>query len=146
MFPTFMVIFVVLFSTVLYNTAIAQTLDKIITSRLSCANYYFTDFGTSLLPRYVPEYLVFDNMYAFMVVEYGIIFTVTYCFIYYKTIGKLLKNKRYVEIYMIILYALYSYCEKGFLKIFCNFPMLFIAYLLYDIFEENNEVKKNEKK
>ena len=48
---------------------------------------------------------------------------------------------------MILLYGLYAYCEKGFLKIFCNFPMLFIAYLMYDIFKEQNEEKnqiKNE--
>lgn len=145
LFPVIMIIAVILLSTVLYNTPLAQMLDTIITNRLTCANYYFYNFGVSLLPRYIPEYLVFDNMYAFMVVEYGIIFTIIYCVFYSKTIRKLLKNKRYIEVFLILLYALYAYCEKGLLKIFCNFPMLFIAYLFYDIFKENAKEEKNRK-
>ena len=140
-FPFIMVIGVTLLSTTLFDTALAQIMDKVITNRLTCANFYLEHYGVSLLPRYITEYIVFDNMYAFMLVEYGIIFSIIYCLLYTNTLGKLLKNKKYVEVLMILLYGLYAYCEKGFLKIFCNFPMLFIAYLMYDIFKEQNDEK-----
>lgn len=152
LFPFIMIVAVALLSTILFDTALAQIMDKVITNRLTCANFYLEYYGVSFLPRYIKEYIVFDNMYAFMLVEYGIIFSIIYCSLYTITLGKLLKNKKYVEAFMILLYGLYAYCEKGFLKIFCNFPMLFIAYLMYDIFKEQkckkkqikNEVKEKE--
>ena len=136
-FHFIMFIMVIALSTFMYNTKIALMLDNIITSRLTCSHFYFESYGVTLLPRKILESLVFDNMYGVVTIHYGIIFVVFYCLIYQKTIKKLLENKKYIEVFLIIIYALYAYSEKGFLKVFCNFPMLFIAYLLYDnIFDE----------
>lgn len=142
-FHFIMFIIVIALSTFMSNTAITELLDKIITSRLSCAQYYFENYGISLFPRKIIESLVFDNMYAGITIHYGIIFVIIYCLIYQSTIKKLLENKKYIEVFLIIVYALYAYSEKGFLKVFSNFPMLFIAYLLYDNLFESNNIGKN---
>ena len=136
---------ILLLSTIFLNTHISKLLDNLVTNRISCTNVYITNFGLSLFPRNIIDSFVFDNMYSFMIVHYGIIFGLIYCLLYKETIKKLFKNRMYMEILFIGIYALYAYSEKGFLKVFCNFPMLFWAYLIYNnLFTYKNEVDKNE--
>lgn len=134
-----MFITVYVLSTKLYGGELYSTVNNLITARLEVANYYISNFGVELLPQDYDVTVTFDNLYAFIMVTFGWGITILICSIYIKLIRQLCKEKKYLEILIIMVFVLYSFSEKMFINVFRNFSILFFQYTL---FRKEKEVEK----
>ncbi len=131
----------------LSKTWIYEILNKLVTSRIAEVRYYLVDIGFGLLPQNVIYYWICDNTQIKILVSYGLIFTLLYLFFSIKTIKYLRKNNMNIEIAMMIVYLLYSYCEVAFFKPVSDFSMLFFSYVLFNSYYiDDGEVDKKMKK
>lgn len=122
-----------IFSTLLYGSNIQILLDKIISNRLVISHDYFLVYPLKLFQEsfnYIGD-LPLDNMYSFILCAFGVVATVVMCISYVYLMIKLFKGKKYFEMYMITLFALYSYSEKMFINAFRNPSIFFLAVILY---------------
>lgn len=125
-----------LLSTIFYNTNIATILNKLVSDRLKISNVYFETVPPGLLPKnfeFIGD-LSFDNMYSFIMCSFGIIFTAFIIISFVLLYIKLLKQKKYYEMFVITLFALYSYSERMYINSFKNPSILFLGVLLYKNF------------
>ncbi len=139
-----MFLFVYIMGVFFYETSIGEFINKLVTSRLYEANYYITKYGVGLFPKVVDFYIC-DNAQTFMMVKFGVIYTIIYLVVYYKTMKNLVKRNKYIETFFIIIFLLYSYCEIVFLKPFPNFSILFLMYAFYPNREEENNNEEHTK-
>lgn len=131
------------------NTSLYIFLNKLVSSRISEVNHYLVDIGMKLIPQKVDYSWICDNTQVKIMVSYGLIFTIIYLFFTYKTIKELQKRNKNIEIFMMIIFLLYSYSEVVFFKPISDFTMLFFVYAFSSINckDKENElyVTKNEK-
>lgn len=116
-------------------------LNKLVSSRISEVNHYLVDIGMKLIPQEVNYSWICDNTQVKIMVSYGLIFTIIYLLITYKTIKELQKRNKKIEIFMMVMYLLYSYSEVAFFKPISDFSMLFFVYAFASI---NCKDKENE--
>lgn len=136
----FFFLFVFIIAKYGFNTFVFNILNKVIQSRIHEAFYYIKLYGIQFLPRIITYYYICDNSQVVLLVNLGLIFTILYVYIHDKTISILLKNNRKVEVFFLIIYLLYSYCEITFIKPFSNFSVLFLVYFFYkDMLEVSDE-------
>lgn len=125
-----------LLSTVFYDTNIATIINNLVSDRLKISNVYFGTIPPGLFPKnfeFIGD-LSFDNMYSFIMSSFGLIFTGFVIVVFVALYIKLLKEKRYFEMYIITLFALYSYSERMYINSFKNPSILFLGVLLYKNF------------
>lgn len=134
-----MFLFVYIMGTFCYETSFFNFVNKLVSSRIYEAYYYFENVGIGLLPKAVKYYYICDNSQTYMMVNLGMIFVLIYVILNYKTISNLIKRRKMVEVFFLILFLIYSYSEVVFLKPFSNFSMLFLIYAFYP----NREVDDN---
>lgn len=143
-FQLIMFIFVYVVAIFMYESTLFNVLDSVVSSRMMEAYVYIDRYGLNLFPRVI-EFYICDNSQTYIMLSFGLIFTALYSFLYFKAIKNLIANNKLLEVYIIIIYILYSYSEAAFIKPFPNFSMLFLIYAFYPNrnMEDNNEVKSN---
>ncbi|MCI9365658.1 MAG: hypothetical protein HFJ54_03460 [Clostridia bacterium] len=124
-------------STFLFDTQIARTINRLVSDRLRISNTYFSFIPPGAFPQNFEfiDNLAFDNMYSFIILSFGFIFTTIVILAFVYLYIKLLKKKRYFEMYIITLFALYSYAERMYINSFKNPSILFLAVLIYKDFK-----------
>lgn len=143
-------VFVYIVAMFFYNTDFYDLLNKIIPSRIMEANFYFTNVGISVLPReelYFTKYFIQnDNTQLYMLVSYGVLFTLIYLYIYKRALKNLINQNKKIEVLFILLFILYSYAEIIFLKPNLNFSILLLIYAFYPSRQLENSLEdcKNE--
>lgn len=130
------------------ETALFDLLNKLVTSRIFEVNYYLVNFGMKLLPQSVKYYWICDNTQVKIMVSYGVIFTIIYLILSYKTIKELQKRNDKTGIFLMIMYLLYSYSEVAFFKPVSDFTMLFFVYAFQSIIckDKENELESGKNK
>lgn len=130
------------------GTAFYDYLNKLVSSRIFEVNHYLVDVGMKLLPQYVNYDWLCDNTQVKIMVSYGLIFTVIYLILSYKTIKELQKRNNKIGIFLMIMYLLYSYSEVAFFKPVSDFTMLFFVYAFQSIKckDKENELDCGENK
>ena len=126
-----------LLSTIFYNTQISNIINKLVSSRIEISNIYFNVIPPGILPKnyeFIAN-LPVDNMYTFIISTFGIVFSVMIIIAFVKLEIKLLKEKRYFEIFIITAFALYAYAERMYINSFRNPSILFLAVLIYKDFK-----------
>lgn len=123
-------IFVYIVGKYFFYTGFGQLLNKLVTSRIYEVNYYVTNFGVGLFPKYV-KYYACDNSQTIMFVSYGMIYTFIFLFLNYRTMSVFIQKNKKLEIFFMIVFLFFSYSEFALLKPFANFGMLFLIYAFY---------------
>ena len=138
-----MFLFVYIVGVYFNQTSFFDIINKIISSRIHEAYYYLTKVGMGLLPKYVKYYYICDNLQTYIMVCFGLIFTITYLILHYMAIKNLIKNGRKIEVLFMIIYLLYTYCEAVLLKPFSNFSILFLIYAFYPNRKAEQEIERD---
>lgn len=130
------------------ETSFYDFLNKLVSSRIFEVNHYLVDVGMKLLPQYVNYDWLCDNTQVKIMVSYGLIFTVIYLILSYKTIKELQKRNNKIGVFLMIMYLLYSYSEVAFFKPVSDFTMLFFVYAFQSIEckDKENELDYGENK
>ena len=123
-------VFVYVVAMYMTDTAFYNFLNKLISSRILEAYTYIDRYKLSLWPRDLIYYIC-DNSQTYIILSFGLIYTVVNVIIYYLAIRNLLKKGRNIEVFLILIYILYSYAEINFIKTIPNFSMLFLIYAFY---------------
>ena len=110
-----------------YGSWVYNAANNAITNRFLSAHVYYQAYGFSLLPHSIKEFMVFDNMYAYIFVLYGAINYILCMTLMFLTVKKLLKERRNEDSMQLIMIALYAVSEKVFFKTIGVFPILFIG-------------------
>ena len=141
-----MFLITLLFSTIFFATDMQKILDKVISSRLIISHIYIEKYPISLFQmnfEYIGD-LPLDNLYSFIMCAFGMIPTMIINVCYIRLMVMLLKNKKYFEMFYILIFAIYSYSEKMFINVFRNPSILMLGIILYDNFNFLNIGEKNE--
>lgn len=130
------------------ETSFYHFLNKLVSSRIFEVNHYLVEIGMKLLPQYVNYDWLCDNTQVKIMVSYGLIFTIIYLILSYKTIKELQKRNNKIGIFFMIIYLLYSYSEVAFFKPISDFTMLFFVYAFQNIKckDKENELDYGENK
>ena len=126
-------IFTYLNSTIYYGTRIQSLLDHIVSSRLTIGKFYLTIFPVKLFQNSFNLIgdLPIDNLYIFVLCAFGLFFAILICVAYTLLMIKLYKKRRYYEMFIITLVALYAYSEKFFINAFRN-PTIFLIEMAFN--------------
>lgn len=125
-----MFVFVYVVAIYMYETPFFNFLDKLVSSRIMEAYVYIDRYGLAVFPRKLIYYIC-DNSQTYIMLSMGLIFTAVYSLLYYFAIKNLINTGKKIEIFLIIVFMLYSYSEAAFIKPFPNFSMLFLIYAFY---------------
>lgn len=111
-------------------------LNTIMVGRLYWAHQYLTALGMTFLGRDISEaglsYMVVDNGYTYVLLRYGIIVFLFYCFSVYKLFGYLYKQGRLVDIIAVGVLHIYFIMENFVVAGLFNFTYVYLAWALYE--------------
>ncbi len=141
----FLFVFVYFVAMYMTDTAFYDFLNKLVSSRILEAYTYINRYKLSPWPRNVTYYIC-DNSQTYIMLSFGLIYTLINVIVYYLAIRNLLKKGKNIEVFFIIIYILYSYAEINFIKPIPNFSMLFLIYAFYPnrkVDDLNAETKGN---
>lgn len=138
-----MVLSVVLMLLYRHVPAIGEPLNNVLTKRLSSMSYFFETYGVSLLPTVTQRVstreaaetgaraLVLDNLYANLLISFGLVFTAVYLYLQAR-IGKLLvKAKRYEYLLVFTILAVYGIVEGMALNLDYNYFLVLARFVLF---------------
>jgi len=126
----------------LYNdgNALSYVMDTLASGRLSFASRIIEEYGIGLWGKditYVSavevaksggEAIVLDSMYPYLLVTYGVIFTVFFLYLISRTQKVLLRNNEEILCIVIICFAIYSISQRAFLSVNNNFTIITLSY------------------
>lgn len=111
------------------NSAVMALLNKVLSQRLRLASMYLEQYPVTLLGQYVTVELPLDNMYVRSLLESGVLVFVMVWGLWYITMNKLFKQKRYGLTIACCAWVLYGLSEVCTYLVGFNFTMLFVAQL-----------------
>lgn len=116
--------------------------NELLSNRILIGNKYLQEYGISFFGNYVSFErniivlgkinFVLDNYYYYLVIRYGIVISVGFCYIVYKSCINFLEKKDFSKLFVIICFLLYSFVESTFRgdMMQLSFPLLLLAYYL----------------
>ena len=130
------------------SQSIGAALNKLLTSRVSSMNYYWTTYGPSIFGQRLMKVstadalaasgraYVLDNFYTNLLVGCGILFTILYCWLHIKTCLMLYKEKKYAYLVVFFFFAVYGIVEGVPMNIDYNFYMVMSVDILINSFSD----------
>jgi len=112
-------------------------LNELFTGRIYYNHYLFEKFNIPLIgsSKYL-SYVTIDNGFVSMLFEGGIIIFIVISYFLFKTISKLSMKNKYYEVFLILMFIIYSLTESNFLSASVNISLLLISEYIYN---ENKE-------
>ncbi|HBC83891.1 MAG TPA: hypothetical protein DCZ30_00050 [Clostridiales bacterium] len=135
------------------GTGLGLKLNDILSKRLYWINYFINDTGISLFGKPLQittvkqaallnsNYSGVDNLYFFVMLNYGSIITVAIGFFFNRLFKKLYEEKNYIMIFILFMLNIYALMETNILNISLNFYLIYFCKILYD---SKKKVIKNE--
>jgi len=129
LFPTLCFIFSV-YSGVRYGKdSWLNDLNTLLQGRIAQNSIFLEEYDIKFFGQYIFEhggsvYRVLDCTYIDMLLAYGGLVSVVWCFISYKVILNLCRQKRFVEVAIILAYAIYGLTETFLPNCFLNLSLL----------------------
>lgn len=144
---TFVLMGAVIFS--LYTTSSSvntvgsflYNLNQVFTQRLQLNNYFYQNYGVSILGQKVfynlnatvgSNYAIIDNAYVKLIVNYGLVYTISYIGYIILIMKRVVLKKEVALLIPIISFIVYGLIEQGFIQYWVNFSMLFSGVLFYN--------------
>lgn len=122
---------------------LGQILNNILTKRISSMAYFLERYGLNLFPTLTERVstqiaaetgvraLVLDNLYANLVISYGLIFTGVYLYLQTKTCKLFVKNQRYEYLLIFTVFAVYGIVEGMALNLDFNYFLVLTRFALF---------------
>ncbi|WP_218213841.1 hypothetical protein, partial [Ursidibacter maritimus] len=121
-------------------------INTLLSGRVSMGDIVLNSMGITLWGNDIEKFLienqiVLDNLYLYIILGTGIVFTSLSVMVSYKLFSLLGKHKLYKEIIVLVFVLIYSLSEKTFLDIYFNLTLFLFSFLLYEnkISEYKNE-------
>ena len=73
-----------------------------------------------------------DNGYMYLLLGYGIIAFTLFLFGNFLLSKRLIKNKMFIPLIIIFIYALYGFAETTMIRFTYNFSVIFFSYILWN--------------
>lgn len=112
-------------------------INKFLSGRISMGYIVLSGVGISIFGVDIEKFLienriVLDNLYLYIILCTGILFTVVSVISSYQLFKLLSKHKLYKEIIVLVFVLIYSLSEKTFLDIYLNLSLLLFSFLIYN--------------
>ena len=114
-------------------------------ARILQAKYYFDFYGFSLFGKQleinngidnyqleISKLYTLDNGYMYLLLGYGIIAFTLFLFGNFLLSKRLIKNKMFIPLIIIFIYALYGFAETTMIRFTYNFSVIFFSYILWN--------------
>lgn len=118
-----------------YN--LLDDVDRYMQGRLSQGHYFLMNYGISIWGQRIEEgvirgwYHVLDSAYMDMVICEGLIFTVIWIYVTGHVINYMIKQNRFVETSILVMYSVYGVSETFLPNCFLNTSILLYGEWLY---------------
>jgi len=132
-----LLIFTIITSNLYGKYEFMNKLNELFTGRIYYNHYLFEKFNIPLIgsSKYL-SYVTIDNGFVSMLFEGGIIIFIVISYFLFKTISKLSMKNKYYEVFLILMFIIYSLTESNFLSASVNISLLLISEYIYN---ENKE-------
>lgn len=134
----------VVWTTLNFDTTFSKILDILLNGRITLNNYNYYNLGVSIFGQKVilkRDYILhntIDCAYMVMLLQCGILGTITFISGYMYAINKIIKNNKFTLLAAIIIILLSGVVENSMLDIIISFPLIYIAKVRdYDSLTEN---------
>ena len=123
----------VMWTTLNYNTAFSGILDILLNGRITLNNYNYYNLGVSIFGQKVvleKDYILhntIDCAYMVMLLQCGILGTITFISGYMYAINKIIKNNKFTLLTAITIILLSGVVENSMLDIIISFPLIYIS-------------------
>lgn len=114
-------------------------IDSILTGRFRWAQVYFITYGVNLFGSITDDIsergygaLVLDNGYAYLIVKFGIIYFLTFIFLYFITASVLKNMKDYNGLFLILITFIGLITETGWIPINTNITICLCSLAIYN--------------
>jgi hypothetical protein len=129
----------------LYKTdnKLVGIMDTVLSGRISYAHIFLLNYKFSILGKHVTTgfHMILDNAYVSIYLRYGIIVSIMFIYAFYNMFNKLLSNKKYLLVFIMIVVAILGLTECA-MYVPAKTPfLLLLAYPLMIQKEEKNEKK-----
>lgn len=133
-------IFVVIFSSTFQKVVKGTLLSRVIQAR-----YYFYTYGINLFGNKlkingpseswsaVYGLYTLDNGYMYLLLGYGIIAFIIFIYYQVKMFRLFAKEKNYITLAVMAIYAVYGFMEVVFIRVDMNFTLLFMGMILWNV-------------
>lgn len=119
---------------------IVQKINSVLSNRILLGKGFLKEYGVSLFGNlFTTERnkviisdgrVVFDNWYYYMIIRYGLIISGFYFYIFSKSLVKLLNDKKYSKVFVIIIFLAYNCIEVVGVNSSISIPFYFIGMFL----------------
>ena len=135
--------FIIVMISAFYGTNFFNLINKLISYRIMEAYVHINEHSVSLFPRDIKYSFICDNSQTVILLSFGILYTISLCIIYYITIKRLLKEKRNIEVTLLVTTLFYSYSEFMMSNVFPNFSLIFLGICFFGKYFNDEEIKNS---